>query len=424
MGDLIIRLKKEGHNVLVFIDDKKQRCNLFGMIKQTRNWRSELKWVGKDGLIIFDSIGHGNLQDKLRASGYSVVGGSALGDKLEDSRQIGQKFLSLAGVKLAPSVNFTDVKQAIEFIRKNKGPWVIKQNGHVDKAFNYVGQFEDNHDVEEVLRSYLKNNKADCGSIDLQKRVYGIEIGVGRYFNGTDWVGPIEMNLEHKGLCNNDLGPKTYEMGTLMWYDADENNKLFQEVLAKLKPILAKGNFRGDVDVNCIVNEDGAFPLEITARFGFPALQLQSEIHLSPWGEFLKAVADGKQYDLKYKEGYATAVLVAVPPFPYAVSSKRYSPVGLEVSFKDGMTNEDLEHVHFEDVSREKKGVKEKYYISSASGFVLHVTGLGESVEVARSKTYDLIKKVFIPKMFYRTDIGVKFMTEDHATLKAWGWLK
>jgi len=308
-------------------------------------------------------------------------------------------------------------------VKKNKGPWVIKQNGHVDKTFNYVGRSEDNRDVESVLRSYFVNNKADCGSIDLQKRIDGIEIGVGRYFNGTDWVGPIEMNVEHKNLCNGDLGPKTYEMGTLMWYDADENNRFFKELLDKVKPVLIEGNFRGDVDINCIVNEEGVFPLEFTARFGFPALQLQSELHESPWGEFLKAVADGKPYDLKYKKGYGIAVLVATPPFPYEAVSEKNSSFGMEVCFADDFSEEDFEHVHLEEVSLKKEDGRDVYYIASHSGFVLHVTGSGKTIEDARSATCDRVKKIIIPKMFYRTDIGVKFLEEEKAKLQKWGWL-
>jgi len=92
------------------------------------------------------------------------------------------------------------------------------------------------------------------------------------------------MNIEHKDLCNGGLGPKTYEMGTLMWFDDDEKNKLFKETLGKLKEYLCHIHFHGDVDINCIVNEKGVFPLELTMRFGFPALQLQCALSQSPWG--------------------------------------------------------------------------------------------------------------------------------------------
>ena len=138
-------------------------------------------------------------------------------------------------------------------------------------------------------------------------------------------MGPIEMNIEHKSLCAGGLGPKTYEMGTLIWYDDREDNVLFQRTLKKLGDYLKAIGFRGDIDVNCIVNENGIFPLELTARFGFPSTQLQSTLNISSWGEFLKAVSDGKRYSLRYKREYGIVVLIAVPPFPYMAVSKKYS---------------------------------------------------------------------------------------------------
>lgn len=424
-ADLAYRLQEEGNEVKVFVHDHAHRHAYEGMLNQVDDWRDELTWVGlSDGLIVFDSIGYGETQDELRAQGYSVMGGCAMGDRLEHDRQYGQKIMSVSGIEIVPSVNFDDVEVAIEFLEKNKGFWVIKQNGHIEKTFNYVGRMESSDDVVTILKNYGKNDKADCHSIDLQRKVRaGVEIGIARYFNGHDWVGPIEINLEHKGLYNGNLGPKTYEMGTLMWYDDNENNRLFQETLAKLKPALAKGNFRGDVDVNCIINEDGIFPLELTARFGFPAVQLQVELHQSPWGEFLKAVADGQSYDLKYKKEYGIVVLVAVPPFPYDVHTRKYSALGLDVNFKKEFAEEDFDHIHFEEVSLRKNGCLRDYYVSGKSGFVMHVTGSGKTIKEARVKTYDLVKKIIIPKIFYRTDIGMQFLEEDQDKLRIWGWL-
>lgn len=422
-GDLAYRLQNEGNDVRVFVNDKDQHCNLAGIIKKTTDWKKELNWVDKDGLIVFDSTGYGKTQDALRNEGYSVVGGSYGGDQLEDVRQYGQKILTTCGIKMVPSICLNSCKKAIEFLQKNEGPWVIKQNGHISKLFNYVGRMKNNADAISVLKNYNKNNKKECTQIDIQKKISGIEIGVARYFNGNDWVGPIEINLEHKDLFNGNLGPKTYEMGTLMWYDDNEKNRLFNETLAKLKPFLTKSNFRGDIDINCIVNEKGTHPLEVTARFGFPAMQLQCEIHKSPMGEFLKAVADGKKYDLKYKKGYGIIALVATPPFPYEVRSRKLHPIGMDIFFKKDMTEKDMRHIHFEEASL-RKGKKEKqYYVSSKTGYVLHVSETGKTVEEAREKTYNLIKNIVIPKMFYRTDIGEKFIKEDEKKLREWGWI-
>ena len=283
-ADLALLLQKEGCNVKLYIEDKNLRGSFSNMVPKISNWKRELKWVKKDGLIIFDDIGFGTIQDKLRKMGYSVFGGSKLGDLLEINRQWSQSILKKYKIKTLPTYNFKRIGSAISFIKKQrKGPWVIKQNGHVSRDINYVGQFRDNHDAISVLENYQKNYGNKLGSITLQKRVYGIEIGAGRYFNGADWVGPIEINVEHKKLFPGDLGPTTSEMGTLAWYEDNENNRLFQETLAKLKPFLQKIDFRGDIEVNCIVNREGAFALEITPRLGSPIIHLHSEIHTSPW---------------------------------------------------------------------------------------------------------------------------------------------
>ena len=422
-GDLAYRLKKEGNKVRLFVRDKSQRQNLVGMVDQVENWENQLSWVGKKkGLIIFDSTGFGDKQDWLRKEGYSVVGGCAMGDKIEDDRHFGKEIMEQCGIETIPSFPFRSIEEAITFVKKNREEWVIKQNGHVSKIYNYVGQMPDASDVIDVLETYNKNNKKDSRYIELQKRVRGVEIGVARYFNGNDWVGPIEMNVEHKSLCSGGLGPKTYEMGTLMWYDkAIEKNTIFQSTLAKMKTYLQSVDFRGDVDINCIVNQSGIYPLEITARLGFPSTQLQSALHISPWGEFLKAIADGKSYDLKYKKGFGVIVVVATPPFPNVAISKRYSLQGTRIFFTTPLTEKEINSIHFEEVSKDSTGA---YYISSSNGFILNVSGFAPSIKKAQEKAYTLIEKIIIPKKFYRNDIGKKFLEREGNMLKKWGYFQ
>lgn len=420
-GDLCYRLQKEGHVVKLFIEEEEHRHNLDGMVEKITDWRAELDWIGKDGLIIFDSVGYGVQQTELRKAGFSVVGGSEMGDRLEYDRQYGQKIFSVCGIDIVPTTHFSNTQDAIDFVIREEGPWVIKQNGHTRKDFNYVGQFSNNRDIIDVLQGYEENAKDESDSIDLQKKIFGIEIGIGRYFNGKQWVGPIELNIEHKNLFNGDLGPNTFEMGTVMWYDDNEHNRLFQATLAKIESYLRHIDFHGDIDINVIVNQDEIYPLEATARFGYPALQLQMELHTSPWGEFLKAIADGQPYDLQYKKGFGVVILVAMPPFPYGESLRKHSSKGTKIMFQSDMTEEDMQHIHFEEVS--KNVVNDEFIVSGDSGYVLHVGGVADTVEGAREKVYSVAKKIVIPKMFYRTDIGVKFMEKDYAQLKGWGWV-
>ena len=422
---LALLMKQEGHDVKLFIDDINRKENFDGLVEKTDDWQKELKWVGKkeDGLIVFDDIGFGKIQDQLRDDGYSVFGGSEAADKLESNRQFAQEIFSECGIRTVPIKDFKDISSAIDFIKKNKGAWVIKQNGHASKSLNYVAHFDDSRDVINQLENYQNNLGGKIRTITLQQKINGVEIGCARYFNGVDWVGPIEMNVEHKKFFPGDMGPSTSEMGTLAWYDKNEGNRLFQETLAKLKPYLKKINFKGNLDINCIVNETGAYPLEATPRLGSPIIYLHVEIHRSPWGEFLKAIADGQDYNLKWKKGYGIVVLLTIPPFPYTKKLREMSPKGINVYFDPVLKEKHFDHVHFEGLAKKKIGDQEQYYISDYQGYVLYVTAIDRTVKFVRNKIENLAKHIYFPKMFYRHDIGVTFIENTYDKLKWWGYM-
>lgn len=422
--NLACKLIEDGHDLKFYerSPEWKNKIKRPGLIF-VPSWKKELKWVGKDGLIVFDDVGMGKTQDDLRQKGYSVFGGSAIGEKLENSRQHGQRIFSFVGMKTKQSIDFHDIDETIDFIKKNPKEWVVKQNGQLDKGLNYIGLLPSGEDAINVLKSYKKNLKNNNLHFDLQEKIEGIEIAVGRFFNGNTWVGPICINIEHKNLFNKNLGPKTYEMGNLMWYEENEKNKLFQETLKKMEGYLKRINYRGYFDINCIVDKNNAYPLEATSRLGQPTIQIQDTLHLSNWGEFLKAVADGKKYKLKWKKEYAIIVFLGTPPYPYANRSNLNSPKGIEIFFKEKLTKEQLSNIYFEDVSIYFKKQNKKYIICSNTGYVAFVSGTGKNVKEARSNTYSLIKKIAIPKVFYRTDIGFSFIKRDEKLLKKWGWI-
>lgn len=417
-GDLAYRLKQEGCDVKLFIQDENEKECFDGMVEKTNNWESELTWVGKDGLIIFDDVGYGNIQDKLRKDGYLVIGGSGDGDRLELDRIYGQKILKSTGVLSDgfETKRFT-IQSAIAFVKKHKGTWVAKQNDH-NTALNYVGKVEDGSDMVSVLENY-KNILGSSCSISLQKKANGVEIAIGRFFNGKKWLGPSVINFEHKHLCNDDIGPLGGETGTLMWYEKNDSNKLFQKTLAKLETHLKKSRYVGYVDINCIVNRNEIYPLEITSRFGSSTIETQDEIQISPWKEFLLALAKGENYDLKYKKKYAVNVALTIPPFPYKTSDKNILNSGINIFFATNLSKEDFAHIHYEGVLIDKK----KYYTAGNSGYVVYITGTGSSVQQAREKVYNIIDRIIIPKMFYRTDIGLRFIRKDQKLLKKWGWI-
>lgn len=425
-ASLCMRLAKEGHEVRAHVGNPAYAQTLDGWVEKIPTLDAGLEWVGKSGLVVCDDNGFGPLQDRLRADRFSVVGGSAGGDLLEDDREHAQKIFAAHGLKSIPTYSFDSASQAAEFVERTGGEWVVKHNGHAEKSSCYVGRLSDGRDVIDLLRNAARHEAGNPSRYALQKRVRGVEIGVGRYFNGTDWIGPIEINIEHKKLFPGDLGPKTAEMGTLLWYIADENNRLFREVLGPLKPYLRGIGFRGDFDINCMVNEEGAWPMEATTRFGYPAVQAQMALHETLWGEFLKAVADGKSCDLRWRSGFAVVVLVAVPPFPFCPQNCdcALDPRGLAINFQQPPGLDDWAHIHFEGVAKESDFTgAEHYRLIDHTGYVMHITGHGTTIETARAATYQRAENIVIPRMYCRLDIGEKFLREDQYLLNTWGWL-
>lgn len=418
-GDLAVRFQNEGCEVKLFVYHPEQKQCLRGLVEQVDDWKKELDWVGKEGLIVFDDVGYGEIQDALRKDGYRVVGGSAGGDRLEMDRGFAQKLLEELGMTTVPNFDFKTPEEAMEFIRSNPKAWVVKQNTH-QSALNYVGTLEDGRDALSILETYAKNG---VQNITLQERIQGIEVSINRYFNGQDWVGPSEITIEHKSLFNDNIGPKTGEMGNLMWYD-ESDGRFFDETIARLKPYLQEVNFRGDIDINCFIQEDKVYPIEVTARFGCPITHSQSVMHLSPLFEFLGAVADGDSYELEHRSGYCIALTMALPPFPYeGTLAREYSSEGLEVFFSEQLTGDEFNRLHFEAIERRKNGIMDRYFVTHSIGYTVFVTGYGETVEEAQQSVYALAKKIVIPKVFYRTDIGDSFVERDKYLLKKWGWI-
>jgi phosphoribosylamine--glycine ligase len=417
--DLVRKLQDEGHNVKLFIESKRAKNCFDFMVKKTENWKKELVWA-KEGLIIFDDTGYGKIQDDLRKKGYNVFGGCEVADKVEFDREYTDHVLHKFGIKSFKTKSFKTIVEAAEYAIKHRDLWVIKRDKDNSKFISYVGQDPKGRDTIELLKNYSVIPGLNSQPVSLQKKVDGIEIGVGRFFNGDDWVGPIEMNIEHPHLFAGDIGQFTDEMGTVAWYTNTEN-KLYKETLKKLKTFLRGIKFKGDVAINCIVNKKDAYALEITPRLGSPIIHLQQEIHESPWGEFMLAIAKGENYDLKWKKGYGVVMTLAVPPFPFGKFFPTDVCHGLSIDL-NGSTKEELKHLHFEEISK-RPDKHEHYYISGYDGYVGYTTGLAPTVSGAHKKALSLAQKIHVPKMFYRNDIGLKFEQEDMKKLKKWGWI-
>ena len=359
----------------------------------------------------------GEVAEKLRKQGKPIIGGSIYTDRLEMDREFGQAELKKYGINILPQENFSNYDGAINFIKTNPGRYVFKPSGNVPsggKGLLFLGQEEDGKDILALLEQNKDVWQKKAPTFQLQKFVNGVEVAVGAFFNGQDFIRPINVNFEHKRLFPGDLGPFTGEMGTSMFWS--QINPIFTATLEKMKLALTQSGYHGYIDLNCIVNARGIYPLEWTARFGYPTIHIQSEGILTPAGEWLSKLARGENFELKTKKGFQIGARIMAPSFLVGGMAPEISAYrDLPILFKKP---DNLEGVHIEDV----KLVDGVWRIAGTSGCLLVITGSGTTVEEAQRQVYNRIKNIIVPNMFYRVDIGASWL-EDSDKLQTWGYL-
>lgn len=414
ISDIAWQVAREGHEVRYHISSETEREIGDGLVPKVDDWRPHAGWA--DAIVFDDVMGQGELAQELRQQGKAVVGGTPYTDRLEDDRTFGQEELKRYGISIIPFQDFDNFDDAIAYVKANPATYVIKPSGEAQnvKRLLFVGEESDGRDIVHVLESYKKAYADKVKVFQLQRRVSGVEVAVGGFFNGTRFIEPINVNFEHKKLFPGNIGPSTGEMGTLMYWSRP--NRIFNATLKKMEHKLADEHYVGYIDLNCIVNSQGIYPLEFTARFGYPTISIQQEGLLTPVGEFLHGLATGQLQEFRTRRGFQIGVRIVVPPFPFD------DPTTFEANSRDRVIifrKPSRDGIHIEDV-REVNG---EWLIAGRSGVVLIVCGIGTTVRQAQQQAYARVRNIMIPNMYYRTDIGDRWL-DDHDRLHAWGYLR
>jgi phosphoribosylamine--glycine ligase len=423
LGAMYLRLRAAGHDVRVFSEDFDEHGVMAGMLERVADWRKQLPWIraaGAEGVIVFETADQGHEQDRLRADGYRVIGGSLFGDRLENDREFGQRVLGELGFRTAPTRTFTDFARGIEFIRARPRRYVFKLNGSFTSSWrNYVGLADDGSDVVALLlgqEARLLAIGARDASFVLMDHVHGVETGIGAYFNGERFLEPACLDWEHKRFFAGDLGELTGEMGTLVTYQ--DTQTLFSRTLATLAPRLRESGYVGYINLNTIINDDGIWPLELTCRFGYPGFAILDALQSEPWAAMFAKMLDRTSTAFGTRPGFAVGVVLTVPPFPYRYGYAEISK-GLPILLHPQLSATERDRLHFGEVA----SVDGQLVASGIVGYLMVANGVGASVRDAQREAYALAQKVFVPNLRYRTDIGDAFIESGHATLRRLGYL-
>jgi phosphoribosylamine--glycine ligase len=419
LADLAWQVHREGHEVKYYIEADSDQEIGNGFVPKADDWEDEVDWAD---VIIFDDIwvgsdiGTGAIAQELRQEGHAVVGGTPNTDRLEEDRGYAMDVLEEHGVNTIDHRIFRDFDDGIQFVQENPAPYVIKPLGEVQnvKRLLYVGNEDDGSDVIDVLRAYKKSWGHRMKGFQLQRKVEGVEIAVCGFFDGNRFVDKVNFNFEHKKLFPGNIGPSTGEMGTAMFWAG--RNRLFEETLGQLEEWLATEGYVGSIDINCIVNETGIYPLEFTPRFGYPTITLQEESFESSTAQFFYDLAHGNDPDIAVHRGFQVAVRIVLPPFPFD-DEETYEENSRDAAIVfDG---ENRDGIHIEDA----KQVDGQWRVAGDNGMPIVVTGKGETMQAAREQCYDRVDDIIIPNLYYRDDIGERWIQGEGDRLHGWGYL-
>lgn len=421
LGSVYLQLQAAGHEVRVWVGNPLSRGSLAGLLSQVDDWRAQLPWLraaGDDGLILVETANFGAEQDRLRADGYRVIGGSTYGDRLEQDRAFGQRTLAEAGLPIAPVHDFTDYGDAIDHVRARPRRYVYKYNGsRFGSTHNQVGQLDDGRDIIALLERLRRDWRGDdAPSFVLMDHLSGVEVGVGAYFDGERFLEPACLDWEHPRFFPGDLGELTGEMGTVVTYRGWR--QLFERTLAPMAERLRAHGHVGYVNLNTIVNRDGVWPLEFTCRFGYPGAAILSALQVDGWDGVFGAMLRGGG-GFATHPGYAVGVVLTVPPFPHA-HGHGAPACGTPVLFRRDLTAAERANLHYAEVDLRDGGL----VIDGALGFLMVATGRGADVRTAQRAAYDLCRQVVAPDLRYRIDIGDRFIANDEAILRELGMLE
>lgn len=402
-----------GHEVLLFIPKGKDGTWSKigdGIVKKVKEWKAYANWAD----LIFMTYNGPEILAQIEPyhkKGYPIFGPNLAGSDVEVKRDVGQKVFKKAGLKTLPSAEFDDYDEAIEYVKSHMDRFVSKPDGDdVDKALSYLSSSP--QDMVFMLERW--RDKPPKGGIKkvkhkfiLQKFQPGLEMAVGGWFGKNGWSKWFLENFEHKKHMPGDNGVNTGEMGTCMCYT--EDSKLADKLLKPLTSYLHSINYRGFFDVSAIIDGDGTpWPLEATARLGWPCFLIQTALHVGDPAQWMLDMLHGED-TLDVLDEIATGVIVAIPDFPYTEYTKRDTE-GFPIYGCEPLLTHDLHlsAARMGEAPFEEGGkiITKKMYVTCGD-LPIVATGTDFTVSGSKQRAMRAIKKIEIPNSpEWRDDIG------------------
>lgn len=338
-----------------------------------------------------------NIQKKI-----FIIGPSALGAKLEGSKEFAKEFMFRHNIPTSEFQSFDkeQTSEAIEFMKKIDSPFVLKVDGlAAGKGVIILDKIED---AIGELKNIFDGKFGESGNkVVIEKFLKGIELSVFVITDGKKYK-ILPTSKDYKRIGDFDSGLNTGGMGAVSpvpFADEELMKKIEEKII---KPTIngfekEKIKYVGFVYFGLMIVNNEPFVIEYNARLGDPETQAVIPRIENDFLEMLTKLSSGKIDEIELKINPQTAVSVVLASGGYPKNYKKNKQItGLE-NLQDKL----IFHAG-------TKNIEGKYY--TAGGRVLAITSLGQNINEARNKSYETINKIKFENSYYRKDIGLDLL--------------
>ena len=355
--------------------------------------------IGPDAPVV------AGLGDDVRAAGIACFGPSKAAAQLEGSKAFTKALCDEMGIPTAAYERFDAAAPALDHVRKNGAPIVVKADGlALGKGVTVAMTLGE---AETAVRECFDGAFGAAGAeVVIEEFLEGEEVSVFVLCDGTN-VLPLATAQDHKRAFDGDKGPNTGGMGACSpapaMTEALLARTMAEIIVPTVRGLAARGTpYQGVLYGGLMLTADGPKLIEYNARFGDPEAQVLMPRLKSDIVELLLAAATGalKGKTAEWRDEVALTVVMASKGYP-GVYEK-----GTEINGADSHNSEALQVFH---AGTQRLGTR----LLATGGRVLNVTALGQSAKEAQERAYRVVDAIDWPHGFCRRDIGWRAVARE-----------
>lgn len=341
--------------------------------------------------------------DIFKKQGLTIFGPSKAAARLEGSKVYMKNILKKYNIPTAAFIETSSKEEAESFIDSimDKTPIVVKADGLCAGKGVIIASSKD--EAKEAVHGMLSGESfGDAGNkVVIEEYLDGYELSIFAICDGENFK-VLPAAQDHKRVGDGDTGPNTGGMGAYAptpLVDDSIYKKVEEKVIQPtLKGMQEEGApFEGVLFIGVMVVDGEPIILEYNVRFGDPECEILMPLLETPVSElFYKgATKQLDTLDIKIKDQYGVAVVMASENYPYS------SSIPVEINVNE-IPNELSKNSHIAYAGVTKDGDK----LMATGGRVLLCIGFGNSIKDARDRAYELSKYVHFQGKKYRNDIA------------------